>query len=411
MDLINKQPVIYKDTRRLETVQRCLSKYPPLVTAREIKTLRTKIASAQRGEVFIVQGGPCAESFDEFSTRNVMNTMYTLIECGVVVSYNTKKKVVQIGRMAGQYAKPRSNLYDGDVSAYRGDIINTETDREPDPFRMMTAYFQSCSTNNFCSSLVRDDYYDMKTLKEWNMIKSDKYDRTIEDIIKGVHFAGGKCSNEQFFNSHECMLLEYETCFKRIDSKTDNPYLTSTHMPWIGERTRFVNSVHVDFLKNVENPIGIKVGPTTSPEEISELIRILNPKEEDGKIVLIIRMGSDIYNKLPDLCECLKDEKLTWISDPMHANTVNIGNVKTRIYDDIVLEFKRFVKICRENDVIPAGIHLEMSGDNVTECVDSNTRVEEYLKIKYETKCDPRLNMEQVLNMSFDISNILNANA
>lgn len=410
--MVNSQKVIFTNKKQLEVVKRSLKSYPPIVTGDEIKKLRTQLISAQNGKSFIIQGGPCAETFQDFNTQKIMNNMYTLIESSVVFGYNTKKKVVQIGRLAGQYAKPRSKIYDdkGEMN-YRGDIINDMNNRTPDPDRMIIAYFHSCSTNNFCSSIMQENYYDLDTLKKWNDDTNKKYTNTIEDIQKGVHFAGGKVNNNQFFNSHECMLLDYEENFKRVDRKSGKLYLTSTHFPWIGERTRSSRGEHVNFLRDIHNPIGIKVGPGATSHELKEIIECLNPDNEDGKIVFIVRMGKNINNALPSLCRDLKDEKIIWISDPMHANTITVENKKTRIYKDIILEFKSFVHVCKKHGIHPSGIHLEMSGEYITECIDSDVNIEEYVQFlttKYETKCDPRLNVSQVLNLAFDISDIIN---
>lgn len=410
--MVNSQPVIFKNKKHLEVVKRNLKSYPPIVTGDEIKKLRVQLTKAQQGNSFIIQGGPCAETFDDFNTQKIMNNMYTLIESSVVFGYNTKKDIIQIGRLAGQYAKPRSKIYDDNGKMnYRGDIINDVNNRCPDPDRMIIAYFHSCSTNNFCSSIMNEEYYDLETLKKWNNRENKKYTKIIEDIHKGIHFAGGKVNKNQFFNSHECMLLDYEENFKRIDRKSGKLYLTSTHFPWIGERTRSSQSEHVHFLSDVNNPIGIKLGPGATSHELKEILHLLNPKNEDGKIVFIVRMGKNIHNTLPNLCKDLKDEKVVWMSDPMHANTITVEKKKTRMYKDIIEEFKAFVNICKSNDVHPSGIHLEMSGEYITECIDSNINIEEYVEFlttKYETKCDPRLNVNQVLNLAFDISDIIN---
>lgn len=427
-----KQIPSYPDQAALKTVEDRLSSYPPLVFAGEVRTLRNHLAQAAAGQAFVLQGGACAESFGEFKANIVRDTFRVLLQMAVVLTFGAKVPVVKIGRMAGQFAKPRSSdtetVNGVTLPSYRGDIINgsdfTPESRIPDPARMETGYFQSTGIQNLLRAFSHGGYANLHQVHRWNLgfversPLSNRYRVMAERIGETLAFmqacglnaaSAPQIDETEFYTSHEALLLPYEQALTRIDSTSGEWYDCSAHFVWIGDRTRQPDGAHVEFLRGVRNPIGIKVGPTTSVEDIKKLTEILNPKNEAGRITLISRMGADkITEKLPPLMRAVKatGQTVTWLTDPMHGNTTSTQQkIKTRSFDSIVKEVKGFFAICAAENVPAGGVHLEMTGQNVTECVGgAHCLTEEDLGNRYETFCDPRLNAEQSLELAFLIA-------
>lgn len=427
-----KQIPSYPDQVALKTVEDRLSSYPPLVFAGEVRTLRNHLAQAATGQAFVLQGGACAESFGEFKANIVRDTFRVLLQMAVVLTFGAKVPVVKIGRMAGQFAKPRSSdtetVNGVTLPSYRGDIINgsdfTPESRIPDPARMETGYFQSTGIQNLLRAFSHGGYANLHQVHRWNLgfversPLSNRYRVMAERIGETLAFmqacglnaaSAPQIDETEFYTSHEALLLPYEQALTRIDSTSGEWYDCSAHFVWIGDRTRQPDGAHVEFLRGVRNPIGIKVGPTTSVEDIKKLAEILNPKNEAGRITLISRMGADkITEKLPPLMRAVKatGQTVTWLTDPMHGNTTSTQQkIKTRSFDSIVKEVKGFFAVCAAENVPAGGVHLEMTGQNVTECVGgAHCLTEEDLGNRYETFCDPRLNAEQSLELAFLIA-------
>lgn len=427
-----KQIPSYPDQAALKTVEDRLSSYPPLVFAGEVRTLRNHLAQAAAGQAFVLQGGACAESFGEFKANIVRDTFRVLLQMAVVLTFGAKVPVVKIGRMAGQFAKPRSSdtetVNGVTLPSYRGDIINgsdfTPESRIPDPARMETGYFQSTGIQNLLRAFSHGGYANLHQVHRWNLgfversPLSNRYRVMAERIGETLAFmqacglnaaSAPQIDETEFYTSHEALLLPYEQALTRIDSTSGEWYDCSAHFVWIGDRTRQPDGAHVEFLRGVRNPIGIKVGPTTSVEDIKKLAEILNPKNEAGRITLISRMGADkITEKLPPLMRAVKatGQTVTWLTDPMHGNTTSTQQkIKTRSFDSIVKEVKGFFAVCAAENVPAGGVHLEMTGQNVTECVGgAHCLTEEDLGNRYETFCDPRLNAEQSLELAFLIA-------
>ncbi|AKR47605.1 MULTISPECIES: class II 3-deoxy-7-phosphoheptulonate synthase [Acetobacter] len=427
-----KQIPSYPDQAALKTVEDRLSSYPPLVFAGEVRTLRNHLAQAAAGQAFVLQGGACAESFGEFKANIVRDTFRVLLQMAVVLTFGAKVPVVKIGRMAGQFAKPRSSdtetVNGVTLPSYRGDIINgsdfTPESRIPDPARMETGYFQSTGIQNLLRAFSHGGYANLHQVHRWNLgfversPLSNRYRVMAERIGETLAFmqacglnaaSAPQIDETEFYTSHEALLLPYEQALTRIDSTSGEWYDCSAHFVWIGDRTRQPDGAHVEFLRGVRNPIGIKVGPTTSVEDIKKLTEILNPKNEAGRITLISRMGADkITEKLPPLMRAVKatGQTVTWLTDPMHGNTTSTQQkIKTRSFDSIVKEVKGFFAVCAAENVPAGGVHLEMTGQNVTECVGgAHCLTEEDLGNRYETFCDPRLNAEQSLELAFLIA-------
>ena len=427
-----KQIPSYPDQAALKTVEDRLSSYPPLVFAGEVRTLRNHLAQAATGQAFVLQGGACAESFGEFKANIVRDTFRVLLQMAVVLTFGAKVPVVKIGRMAGQFAKPRSSdtetVNGVTLPSYRGDIINgsdfTPESRIPDPARMETGYFQSTGIQNLLRAFSHGGYANLHQVHRWNLgfversPLSNRYRVMAERIGETLAFmqacglnaaSAPQIDETEFYTSHEALLLPYEQALTRIDSTSGEWYDCSAHFVWIGDRTRQPDGAHVEFLRGVRNPIGIKVGPTTSVEDIKKLAEILNPKNEAGRITLISRMGADkITEKLPPLMRAVKatGQTVTWLTDPMHGNTTSTQQkIKTRSFDSIVKAVKGFFAVCAAENVPAGGVHLEMTGQNVTECVGgAHCLTEEDLGNRYETFCDPRLNAEQSLELAFLIA-------
>ncbi|TCK07375.1 class II 3-deoxy-7-phosphoheptulonate synthase [Marinobacterium mangrovicola] len=431
---IVQQPV-YPDADALAAAEAKMSKYPPLVFAGEIRSLKEDLASVSRGEGFLLQGGDCAESFAEFNANKIKDTFQLLLQMAVVLTFAGSCPVVKIGRMAGQFAKPRSadtETIDGiELPAYRGDIVNdiafTPESRTPDPQRLLDAYHQASSTLNLLRAFAGGGLADLHQVHKWNMgfvaqsPLHEKYEHLAAQIEQTLAFmkACGLGPNNtpqlketDFYTSHEALLLNYEQALTRQDSLTGDWYDCSAHMLWIGDRTRQPDHAHVEFLRGVHNPIGIKVGPTTNPDDLRRLLDILNPDNTPGRITLIARMGAEkILDKLPPLVRAVKEmgANVVWSSDPMHGNTIKTGNgYKTRNVAAILHEMQGFFEVHNAEGTYAGGVHFEMTGNDVTECIGGAYQItEEGLADRYHTHCDPRLNADQSLELAFMIADTL----
>ena len=431
-----KQQPTYQDKELLQEVEKKLSSYPPLIFAGEARKLKEKLAKAGRGEAFLLQGGDCAESFSDFNAKNIKNLFKLMLQMNMVLMYTTGKPIVKIGRVAGQFAKPRSSdleTIDGvELPSYRGDIINsiefTSEARIPNPDNMIKAYNQSSATLNLLRAFTRGGLADLKKVHQWNLdfIKDNplgkKYDELSTKIDQSMKFMSACGLNSDImpqlhqttlYTSHEALLLNYEEALTRVDEETKKWYNCSAHMLWIGDRTRDLTEAHIEYFKGIENPIGCKVGPSMGEDELIELIEALNPKNEEGRLNLIVRMGANqIRQYFPKLLQRVKDEgkNVVWSCDPMHGNVEKSSSgFKTRNFDNILKEVKEFFDIHKEIGTVPAGIHLEMTGNNVTECTGSTSSpiTDESLASRYHTQCDPRLNASQALELSFVLSDII----
>jgi 3-deoxy-7-phosphoheptulonate synthase len=431
-----KQQPVYEDQEKLKKIEDELKNFPPLIFAGEARNLKEDLAKAGRGEAFIIQGGDCAESFAAFNADTIKNLFKLILQMSVVVAYSSGKPIVKIGRVAGQFAKPRSSDFeekDGvKLPSYRGDIINdikfSEKARKPDPYRMVRAYYQSAATMNLLRAFSRGGLADLNEVHRWNLdfIKNHpigkKYEEISCQIDKAMQFlkAAGITSKNTpqlrqtvVYTSHEALLLNYEEALTRIDSITKDYYNTSAHMLWIGDRTRDLDGAHIEYFRGIKNPIGCKVGPSMKPDELVKLVKALNPENEEGKLNLIVRMGATKIDELfPPLLKAVRDANLNvvWTIDPMHGNVEKSSTgFKTRDFDNILSEVKSFLKIHKEHGTIAAGVHLEMTGENVTECTGSTScaiTVDD-LHSRYHTQCDPRLNANQALELAFMISEVL----
>ena len=434
---ILQQPT-YSDLDELQAVKNRLSKLPPLVFAGEVRKLKDELAKVTKGEAFLLQGGDCAESFSNFSANNIRDMFKVILQMAIVLTFAGSKPIVKVGRIAGQFAKPRSSDFeeiDGvKLPSYRGDIINgfefSQIARVPDPNRMIEAYHQSASTLNLLRAFSRGGLANLHEVHKWNLgfLKKgelqDKFNAISDEISRTLKFMDACGINTQnspslsetvLYTSHEALLLHYEECLTRIDSLTGDFYDCSAHMLWIGERTRSVDDAHVHFMSGIKNPIGVKAGPNATSDDILRLCDALNPNNEAGRLNVIIRMGADIIGeKLPKILRELKKEgrEILYSIDPMHGNTVKTSNnYKTRQFDKILSEVKSFFDIHKAEGTIAGGIHLEMTGDDVTECTGGAFNVtEKTLEERYETQCDPRLNADQSLELAFLLAeNLKNA--
>lgn len=411
-----------------------LSKYPPLVFAGEARTLKSRLAKVSKGEAFLLQGGDCAESFADFNAIRIRDLFKVILQMAVVLTYAGACPIVKVGRLAGQFAKPRSS--DTETSngitlpSYRGDIINgiafEKAAREADPKRILQAYNQSAATLNLIRAFAQGGLADLNQVQKWNLnfvnsAQSERFQNMADKITQALAFmeaCGITAQNTptlhetEFFTSHEALLLNYEEALTRKDHLTNKWYDCSAHMLWIGERTRNLDGAHLEFLRGVENPLGVKIGPQASREDILGICEILNPQNEEGRLNFIIRMGAEVIkDKLPKLLESIKKEgrEIVWSIDPMHGNTIKASNgYKTRSFDSILDEMKAFFEIHRSIGTYAGGVHLEMTGEDVTECVGGMQAItEENLGCNYNTQCDPRLNASQAVELSFLIADIL----
>lgn len=418
----------YTDAAALNAVEAQLSKYPPLVFAGEARRLKAHLGAASRGEAFLLQGGDCAEAFDQFSADGIRDTFKVMLQMAMVLTYGAKVPVIKVGRMAGQFAKPRSaptEVVDGvELPSYRGDIINgldfTADARIPNPANMLQAYTQSAATLNFLRALSTGGFADMKRVHAWTLGFAEgdnaaKYREIAERIQDTIDFMGAagitagtthEFSTVEFYTSHEGLLLEYEEALTRLDSTSGNWLAGSGHMIWIGDRTRQPDGAHVEFARGVQNPIGLKCGPTTTPEDLKVLMAKLNPQNEAGRLTLIARFGAgSVAEHLPRLIKAVKEEgaNVLWTCDPMHGNTIKSSTgYKTRPFDSVLREVREFFGVHQSEGTVPGGVHFEMTGQDVTECTGGVRAVsEEDLSDRYHTACDPRLNASQSLELAF----------
>ena len=426
----------YTDASALTSVEDQLTSYPPLVFAGEARSLKAKLAAASRGEAFLLQGGDCAESFAQFSADHIRDTFKVMLQMAMVLTYGAKVPVIKVGRMAGQFAKPRSapteTVNGVELPSYRGDIINeldfTSDARIPDPKKMLQAYTQASATLNLLRAFSQGGYADMHQVHAWTLgftssQEAEKYRdmaNRISDALDFMKAAGIDSDNEHtlhsvdFYTSHESLLLEYEEALTRLDSTSGNWLAGSGHMLWIGDRTRQPDGAHVEFLRGVQNPIGLKCGPTTTAEDLKVLMQKLNPENEAGRLTLIARFGAgSVGDHLPRLVKAVKEEgaNVVWSCDPMHGNTIKSATgYKTRPFDSVLREVREFFGVHAAEGTIPGGVHFEMTGQDVTECTGGLREVtEEDLGSRYHTACDPRLNASQSLELAFLVAEELSA--
>ncbi|MGK4583735.1 class II 3-deoxy-7-phosphoheptulonate synthase [Kitasatospora sp. HPMI-4] len=425
----------WPDQEALRKVLAELASYPPLVFAGECDQLRARLGAVARGEAFLLQGGDCAEAFDAVSADHIRNKLKTLLQMAAVLTYAASVPVVKVGRIAGQYSKPRSKsteTRDGvTLPVYRGDSVNgfefTPESRIPDPERLKRMYNASSSTLNLVRAFTTGGYADLRQVHAWNQDfvrnspAGQRYERLAKEIDNALAFmkACGVAPEEfktvEFFSSHEALVLDYETALTRTDSRTGDLYDVSGHMVWIGERTRQLDHAHIEFASKIRNPVGVKLGPTTTADEALTLIDRLDPDREPGRLTFITRMGAGkIRDHLPNLVEKVTatGAKVVWICDPMHGNTFEAATGhKTRSFDDVLDEVKGFFEVHRALGTHPGGIHVELTGDDVTECVGGGDEVQvDDLYQRYETACDPRLNRSQSLDLAFLVAEMYRGN-
>lgn len=421
---IAQQPP-WPDQAEVSKVVTELQSVPPLVFAGEVDILRERLAKVAAGKAFLLQGGDCAETFDGATADQIRNRVKTILQMAVVLTYGASLPIVKMGRMAGQFAKPRSNeeeTRDGvTLPAYRGDIVNgyefTEESRTPNPWRMLQGYHTAASTLNLIRAFTQGGFADLRMVHSWNRGFAEnpanaRYEGLAKEIDRAIKFmeAAGANFDElkrvEFYASHEGLLMDYDRPLTRIDSRTGTPYVTSGHFLWIGERTRDPKGAHVDFYSRVRNPIGVKLGPSTDVESIKVLVEKLDPTREPGRLTFITRMGAErIRDVLPPLLAATKEWEVqpVWVSDPMHGNGITTATgYKTRRFDDVVNEVQGFFEAHRSVGTHPGGIHVELTGDDVTECLGGTQQIDELgLETRYESLCDPRLNHQQSLELAF----------
>ena len=432
-----QMPTDYPDARALAAVEDELAAMPPLVFAGEARNLTQRLAQVEAGEAFLLQGGDCAESFKEFSTDNIRDAFRLILQMAVVLTFAGRKPVVKVGRIAGQFAKPRSSgletIGDQTLPSYRGDIINgmafTAQDRLPDPQRLLKAYHQSAATLNLLRGYASGGYADLYNIHRWTLgfagdnAYGARYRDLADKIGEALAFMEAvgvtpathpDLARVEVFTSHEALLLNVESALTRLDGSTGEWFDTSAHMLWIGERTRQLDGAHVEFMRGIRNPIGVKCGPTLEPDELLRLIDALNPDNTPGRLTLIGRFGADkVGDRLPALMAAAKahGKRVVWSIDPMHGNTLKAANgYKTRPFDRILAEVRSFIDVAEAEGVHPGGVHLEMTGQNVTECLGGAQAVtEDDLSSRYHTHCDPRLNADQALELAFLVAERLKA--
>ena len=427
----------YQNTKVLHDVEAQLSKYPPLVFAGEARSLKRQLGDVANGKGFLLQGGDCAESFEEFSADNIRDTFRVMLQMAVVLTYGAKCPVIKVGRMAGQFAKPRSSdteIINGlELPSYRGDIINdiafNPEARKPNPKRMLQAYAQSAASLNLLRAFSQGGYADIHHVHSWTLgfldgAGAEKYETVANRISDALDFmtaAGVTSKNSHtlgavdFYTSHEALLLEYEEALCRIDSTTGLPIAGSGHLIWIGDRTRKLDGAHVEFCKGVQNPIGLKCGPSISKDDLLKLIEALNPENEPGRLTLIARFGAGLVGEhLPNLINAVEKEgfKVVWSCDPMHGNTIKSSTgYKTRPFESVLREVREFFGIHNAEGSHPGGVHFEMTGKDVTECTGGLRAVsDEDLSDRYHTACDPRLNASQALELAFLVAEEISQN-
>ncbi len=428
-----KQQPVWPDPVAAASASAELSTLPPLVFAGEVDILRDKLARAARGEAFLLQGGDCAETFAGATADAIRNRVKTLLQMAVVLTYGASMPVVKMGRMAGQFAKPRSSDSEtrGDITlpAYRGDLVNgydfTPESRAADPRRMVEGYHTAASTLNLIRAFTQGGFADLRMVHSWNKgfaqnPANQRYEGLAREIDRAIKFmeAAGADFDElrrvEFYVSHEGLLMDYERPMTRIDSRNGTPVNTSAHFLWIGERTRDLDGAHIDYFSRIRNPIGVKLGPTTTVETMEKLIDKLDPEREPGRLTFITRMGAGkIRDALPPLLEAIQGMEANplWVTDPMHGNGITTPTgYKTRRFDDVVDEVRGFFEAHRAVGTHPGGIHVELTGDDVTECLGGSEMIdEESLATRYESLCDPRLNHMQSLELAFLVAEELAA--
>lgn len=425
-----QQPT-WPDQKALTEAKVELSKLAPLVFAGEVDLLRTRLADAAAGKAFLLQGGDCAETFADATAEKIRNRVKTMLQMAVVLTYGASMPVIKMGRMAGQFAKPRSSndeTREGvTLPAYRGDAVNgydfTLESRTADPQRLLRAYETSSSTLNLIRAFTKGGFADLRSVHEWNRGFANnpinaRYLSLAKEIDRAIKFMAAcgadfeELRTTEFFVSHEALLFDYERPMTRIDSRTGAAYDLSGHFVWIGERTRQLDGAHVDFLSRVRNPIGVKLGPTTTTSDVLSLIEKLDPNREPGRLTFISRMGAGkVREELPKLVEAVKDSGATplWITDPMHGNGITTKNgYKSRRFDDVMDEVAGFFEVHRSTGTFPGGVHVELTGDDVAECLGGSELIDEStLEERYESLCDPRLNHSQSLELAFLVSESL----
>lgn len=427
-----KQQPIYADEAKLHEVEKNLSVLPTLASPSEARQLKRELAMASQGKAFLLQGGDCAESFAEFNEGNLRNFFRVMLQMTVALMYGAGCPVVKVGRIAGQFSKPRSDntekMNGKELPSYRGDMVNgMEFDgdsRIPDPERLLKVYYQSGATLNFLRSLAKGGYASLRQISRWNMdfvatsTQGKRFHMLVDRINECLSFMEAcglplddmeQLSEARFFTSHEALLLGYESSLTRIDETDGKPYVGSAHMLWIGDRTRSPDEAHVEFLRGVANPIGCKVGPSMTKDALLKLCDVLNPENEPGRLTFISRMGAEkIEDMLPPLVRTIRDEGRTvlWSCDPMHGNTIKSPNgIKTRKFTDILSEVRNFFAIHKDEGTYGGGVHFEMTGQDVTECLGGAQAISEMnLADRYHTHCDPRLNASQSLELAFLIA-------
>jgi 3-deoxy-7-phosphoheptulonate synthase len=420
-----KQQPEWPDADAVAAASAQIASFPPLVFAGEVDTLKARLAQAAAGDAFLLQGGDCAETFAGATAENIKNRIKTILQMAVVLTYAAEMPVIKMGRMAGQFAKPRSSdteTRDGvTLPAYRGDIVNgydfTEAARRPDPNRLIQGYHTSAATLNLVRAFTTGGFADLREVHSWNKgfaanPANARYEALANEIERALKFMAAtgidfdELKTVEFFTAHEALLMDYERPMTRIDSRTGAPYNTSAHFVWIGERTRDLDGAHVDFLSRVRNPIGVKLGPSTDVSTMLELVEKLDPNREPGRLTFITRMGAGkIRDALPPLLEAIKasDANPLWITDPMHGNGITTPNgYKSRRFDDVLDEVVGFFEAHRQVGTHPGGLHVELTGDDVTECLGGSEQIDENdLATRYESLCDPRLNHKQSLELAF----------
>jgi 3-deoxy-7-phosphoheptulonate synthase len=430
-DLPAAQQPAWPDPRALADVVQVLSEVPPLVQPQECDTLRTRLAAVARGEAFLLQGGDCAETFAANTSERIRGTVRTLLQMAVVLTYGASLPVVKVGRLAGQYAKPRSADLEADGRpSYRGDAVNDlHGDRTPDPARLVRAYANSAATLNFMRAMATDGSAELSAVHEWNRDfvrdspAGSRYEALATDIdralafmrVCGLDLTGMPATHGvELYSSHEGLLLEYERALTRTDTATGAPYVLSGHLVWVGERTRALDGAHVDLLSRVANPIGVKLGPSTTPRQAVELVERLDPDRLPGRLTVISRMGAGkVRDVLPAVVEAVETARgpasVVWTCDPMHGNTTESSNgYKTRHFDDVVAEVRGFFEVHAALGTHPGGVHVELTGEDVTECLGgAHDLTDADLGGRYETACDPRLNTGQSLELAFLVAEML----
>jgi 3-deoxy-7-phosphoheptulonate synthase len=422
----------WPDQNEHQAVLETIAKLPPLVFAGEIRRLKKMLAKAVQGDAFVLQGGDCAEDFFNCTAPGIRENLKVILQMAVILTYAGGKPVIKVGRMAGQYAKPRSSdteVVDGlEISSYRGDMVNspepTVEARRPDPQRLLQGYYLSASTMNILRAFTRGGYAALHRVHAWNneFVKRSPMGQSYERLAKhiddalnfmqvvGINTDIPQLNQADFFTSHEALLLGYEEALTRKDSTTGDWYDCSGHLLWIGERTRQVDGAHVEFFRGVLNPIGVKIGPDHDLDDVKKLIEKLNPENEPGRLTLITRFGSKkIEQSLPPLLRAVKNEgaQVVWICDPMHGNTYTAATGhKTRNFDEIMQEIRSFFEIHWGEGTVPGGVHFELTGEDVTECIGGGRNIQD-LNLNYLTNCDPRLNAEQSLELAFQIAEMI----